>query len=48
MECDYRRGFGLIVGFIGLFDTGRDYTIHYLTHTHTIVSTVMSSLAVAP
>jgi hypothetical protein len=29
IECDYRRGFG----FIGLFDTARDYTLRF-TVTH--------------
>jgi hypothetical protein len=27
MKCDYRRGFGLMIEFIGLFDTARDYTL---------------------
>jgi hypothetical protein len=40
---DYRRGFGLIIGFIGLFDTAGDYMLHI----HTVVSTVTSSLAFA-
>jgi hypothetical protein len=26
-ECDYRRGFVLMTGFIGIFDTARDYTL---------------------
>jgi hypothetical protein len=30
--------FGLVIGFIGLFDTARDYTLQYtVTHTHTNV-----------
>jgi hypothetical protein len=43
-------GFGLIIGFIGPFNTARDYTLqftHTHIHTHTLVSTVPSSLAVA-
>jgi hypothetical protein len=36
-------GFGLMTGFIGLFDTAHDYTLQY-TITHTLVSTVTSSL----
>jgi hypothetical protein len=38
---DYRRGFALI----GLYDTARGYTLQF-TITHTLVSTVTSSLAV--
>jgi hypothetical protein len=34
------------IGFIRLFDTARDYTLQF-TITHTLVSTVTSSLAVA-
>jgi hypothetical protein len=33
-----------MVGFIELFDTARDYTLQFTT-THTLVSTVTSSLA---
>jgi hypothetical protein len=39
-----------MIGFIGLFDTARDYTLKFtVTHTdtHILVSTVTSSLAVA-
>jgi hypothetical protein len=43
-----------MIGFIGLFDTARDYTLqftithtHTHTHTHTLVSTVKSLLVVA-
>jgi hypothetical protein len=37
-----------MTGFIGLFDTARDYTVQYtVTHAHTLVSTVTSSLAIA-
>jgi hypothetical protein len=35
--------FGLVIGFIGLFDTPRDYTLR-VTITHTLVTTVTSSL----
>jgi hypothetical protein len=38
-----------MIGFIGLFDTARDYNLQFtitLTHTHTLVSTVTSSLAI--
>jgi hypothetical protein len=35
-------GFGLIIGFIGLFDSARDYTLQF-TISHTLVSTVTSS-----
>jgi hypothetical protein len=41
-------GFRLMTEFIRLFDTERDYTSQFtVTHTHTLVSTVTSSLAVA-
>jgi hypothetical protein len=43
---DYRWGFGLMTGLIGLFDTAPDYNIQF-TITNTLVSTVTSSLAVA-
>jgi hypothetical protein len=44
---DYRRGFGLMIEFVGLLDTARDYTSQFtITHTHTVVSMVTSSLAV--
>jgi hypothetical protein len=34
MECDF--GFGLVIGFIGLFDTTHDYILLFTdTHTHT-------------
>jgi hypothetical protein len=34
--------------FIGLFDTALDYNLQFtVTHTHTLLSTVTSSLAVA-
>jgi hypothetical protein len=36
-------GFGLMTGYIGLFDTARDCTLH-ITVAHTLVSTVTSSL----
>jgi hypothetical protein len=39
-----------MIGFIGLFDTARDYTLQFTiihTHTHTQVSAVRASLAVA-
>jgi hypothetical protein len=39
-------GFGLMIGFMGLFDTARDCTLQF-TITHTLVSTVMFSVAVA-
>jgi hypothetical protein len=39
-------GFQFLIGFIGLFDTVRYYTLQ-LTVTHALASTVMSSLAVA-
>jgi hypothetical protein len=35
-----------MIGFIGLLDTARDYTLQF-TMTHTLVATVTSSLAVA-
>jgi hypothetical protein len=36
LECDYRWGFGLIIGFIGLFDIAHEYTLHFnIIHTHT-------------
>jgi hypothetical protein len=42
----------MITGFIGLFDTTRDYTLRFtVTHaharTHTLVSTITTFLAVA-
>jgi hypothetical protein len=41
-------GFGWIIGFIGLLDIARDYTLQFtVTHTHILVYTVTSSLAVA-
>jgi hypothetical protein len=43
------EGFGLIIGYIRLFDTARVYTLQFTvlhTHTHTQVSTVTSTLAV--
>jgi hypothetical protein len=36
-------GFGMVIGFIGLFDRARDYTLHF-TVTHILMSTVMCSL----
>jgi hypothetical protein len=39
--------FGLMIGFIGLFDVALDYTIYYPLHTHTHTHTHTSSLAVA-
>jgi hypothetical protein len=31
-------GFGFVIGFIGLFDTARDYTLHFtVKYTHTSV-----------
>jgi hypothetical protein len=39
-------GFGLMIGFIGLFDAARGYTLQF-TITHTLVSTATSLLAVA-
>jgi hypothetical protein len=39
-------GFWLMIGFIGLFDIARDYSLQF-TVTHTLVSTVMSLLAIA-
>jgi hypothetical protein len=39
-------GFGLMTSFFGLFDTARDYTLPF-TVTHTLVSTVTSSLVIA-
>jgi hypothetical protein len=41
-------GFGLINGFIGLFDTVCCYTLQYTvthTHSHTLVSLIKSSLS---
>jgi hypothetical protein len=32
-ERDYRRGFGFMIGFIGLSDTARDYALLF-TITH--------------
>jgi hypothetical protein len=40
---DNTQGFGLVIGFIGFFDTVQDYTLHF-TITHIAVSKVMSSL----
>jgi hypothetical protein len=41
-------GVWIVIGCIGLFDTGRDYILQFnITHTHTLLSTVTSSLAVA-
>jgi hypothetical protein len=39
---DYRRGSGVMIGFIGLSDTASDYDTLSLSHTHTYtpVSTV--------
>jgi hypothetical protein len=38
MESDYRRVSGMITGFIGHFDTARDYTVQFtITHTNTSV-----------
>jgi hypothetical protein len=38
-------GFGLMTGFIGLFDTACDYTSQStITHTRTLLSTVTPSL----
>jgi hypothetical protein len=40
MERDSRRGLGLMIGFIGLYDTVHDYTLHFTVihrHTHTSV-----------
>jgi hypothetical protein len=37
---DYRRGFGLMIGFIGFLDTAHDCTLQFTityTHTHTSV-----------
>jgi hypothetical protein len=35
---DYIRGFGLMIGFTGLFDTARDYMLQFtITHTGTSV-----------
>jgi hypothetical protein len=45
---DYRFRFGLMIRFIGHFDTDRDYVLQFtITHTYTQVPTVTSSLAVA-
>jgi hypothetical protein len=41
---DYRRGIGLMTGFIAHFDTARDYTLTVLYFTHTLMPTVTSSL----
>jgi hypothetical protein len=38
-----RRGFGLMIGFIGLSDTPRDYNLHSFLHTHTHTHTLMFS-----
>jgi hypothetical protein len=38
-----QTGFGLMTGFIGLFDTARDYNFHF-TVAQILVSTVTSSL----
>jgi type III secretory pathway component EscS len=42
---DYRRGVGLMIEFIGLLDTARDYTLPF-TITYTLLSIVTSLLAV--
>jgi hypothetical protein len=45
MECDYRRGFGLMIGFDSLRPC--DYTLHFTvthTHTHTHTHTSVHSL----
>jgi hypothetical protein len=49
LEC-LLTGYGFMTGFIGLFDTARDYTLQFtITHTHThmhiLVSKITSSLA---
>jgi hypothetical protein len=47
---DYRRGFRLMIGFLGLFDMVHDYASQVTitcTHAHMWVSTVRSSLAFA-
>jgi hypothetical protein len=32
---DRKRGFGLVIGFNGLFDTARDYILQFtVIHTH--------------
>jgi hypothetical protein len=43
-----QTGFGLMIGFIGLFDTARDYNLQFtVMHIHTIVhSRVFTSLMV--
>jgi hypothetical protein len=39
------NGVKFIIGFIGLFDIGRDYSLEFtVTHIHTLVSAVISSL----
>jgi hypothetical protein len=43
MKCDYRRGFGLMTGFIELFDTQREYGLHFNVK-HILVSTSTSTL----
>jgi hypothetical protein len=41
-------GFGVMIEFIGLFDTARDHTLQFaITYTHTLMSIVTSLLAVA-
>jgi hypothetical protein len=39
----YARVFGLMTGFIGLFDTARDYTLQFSVNT--LVTTITSSLS---
>jgi hypothetical protein len=34
-ECDYKTGFGLMIGFVGHFHTARDCTLQFtVTHAH--------------
>jgi hypothetical protein len=47
MECGYRQVFGLIIGFIGPFDTARDYTIHITVTQTSVLSLLQSPLVVA-
>jgi hypothetical protein len=42
-KSDYRRRFGLMTGFIGLFGTQRVTTL-YMSLVHTLVATATSSL----
>jgi hypothetical protein len=30
----WSNGFAFLIGFIGLFDTARDYILNYYAHTH--------------